>query len=279
MSNSFETEGDEAEAGDHEAEHEHASHHDDAGAADTSAEEGAGGHDDANGAALGPAGGAMPDEAANAPARSRLPSAATPYMHPGLQADGVDPTNLPSSMRLKAEKTGLYAKKFGARALDSALFATHHLVDQASIADVHAVDAMNFVASGGKSRARRKHKGIADAIDYDPKMNPYKAAEKGGAALRENGRTGARATMSSGQNPGNFRKMGNQKPVFEWGKSVTGVNPVSELRKASAPVEFAPKTKDNMRIRQIKHELKAKKAQKKGEGRTWAKDRHGDIHY
>src|SRR4051794_33114999 len=74
-------------------------------------------HDPAGGGLLGPAGAAMPAAA-----------------------------NGPSNRRLQAEKAGLYAKKYGARALDSALFAPLHLIDQASIADVHAVDAMNFVA-------------------------------------------------------------------------------------------------------------------------------------
>jgi hypothetical protein len=261
-----------------------ASRSDDSGEAGPGGHEEAGpaGHDDGDGALLGPAGGAMPAEPEQAaPAGPARRSSFMPNSAAGLQALPPAPRQDGSSMGLQAEKAGLYAKKMGARALDTALFAPLHAIDQLSILDVHAADAANFVASGGKTRAQRDKKGMDDPIDYRPRgFGAAGSSEKfQKKKLREIGRTGLRDGMTAGVNPHyRMKHLDDTTRGFEWGKSLTGKNPVSALRKAGAPVVASPDSKDNKRIRQIKQELRVRKAEKKNETVPNTRgDRHGEL--
>jgi hypothetical protein len=190
------------------------------------------------GAALGPAGAAMPEH--------------------DDHDDGPEAAS-PSRSALKAEKAGLYGKKFAARALDTALFAPMHAIDQLSIADVHAVDAANFMASGGKTRAQRQKQKVDDPINYKPKGAHVTKLPLGERLLRETGRTGLRDTASHGRNPAIFGQDPSHplaQKRWGWGQKHLGKNPVAALRMASLPEEAAPDSADNRRIRAIKDQLR-----------------------
>lgn len=168
----------------------------------------------------------------------------------------------PSKASLMLERAALQGKKAGARALDSAMFAPLVAIDQLSVADVRAVDAVNFVGGGFKGKGERKK----DLIDYKPKFwGQKKANPETDRVIRDVGRTGLRDMASTGGHLpsaiAGHKKMG--APKWDWGKGTTGVNPVAKLRTMGLGADAAPETKDNRRLGEIKQALHAKDLRKK----------------